>query len=216
NKWQLIELAGAPVAETINGKTPFIQLLAEDNRYSASAGCNGLGGTFTLEKNGKIKFSQGMSTMMACEQMEIETGFKKVLEQADNYTIKGDTLSLNKARMAPLARFVLVKEDKAAELNGTWELDYISGSKISFDGLFPNKKPIITFNLPETGVTGNGGCNNFSASFKMDGNAIQFKDPVSTRMACQGNGEPTFFNSLKTITNYSLNENTLTMIMGDI
>ena len=215
-KWQLIELAGAPVTETINGKIPFIQLSEEENRYSASAGCNGLGGTFTLENNGRIKFSQGMSTMMACEHMEIETGFKKVLEQADNYTIKGDTLSLNKARMAPLARFQLVKENKTTELNGTWELNYISGAKIAFDGLFPNKKPSITFNLPETGITGNGGCNNFRAPFSIDGNAIKFKDPVATRMACPGNGEASFFKSLKTITSYSVNEQTLTLIMGDI
>lgn len=113
-KWQLIELRGTSVAATINGKTPFIQLLDADKRYSASAGCNGLGGTFTLENNGRIKFSQGMSTMMACENMEIETELKNVLEQADNYTVKGNTLSLNKARMAPLARFQEIEENATA------------------------------------------------------------------------------------------------------
>jgi heat shock protein HslJ len=37
--------------------------------------------------------------------MELETQFLKVLEMADNYTIAGDNLVLNRARMAPLARF---------------------------------------------------------------------------------------------------------------
>jgi heat shock protein HslJ len=46
---------------------------------------------------------------MACEHMEIENGLNKALVTADNYSLNGDNLSLNKARMAPLARFKAVK-----------------------------------------------------------------------------------------------------------
>lgn len=108
-KWKLVELAGKPVADKINGKEPFLMLQKNDNRYSASGGCNGMGGNFTVQDNGRIKFSQGMSTMMACEHMEIEKGLSDALITADNYTISGDNLSLNKARMAPLARFKAIK-----------------------------------------------------------------------------------------------------------
>ncbi|WP_316814522.1 META domain-containing protein [Pedobacter nyackensis] len=108
-KWKLVELEGKPVADKINGKEPFILLQKSDSRYSASGGCNGLGGSFTLMDNGRIKFSQGMSTMMACENMEIENGLNKALVAADNYSLSGDDLTLNKARMAPLARFKAVK-----------------------------------------------------------------------------------------------------------
>lgn len=108
-KWKLVELAGKPVADKINGKEPFILFQKKDSRYSASGGCNGMGGTFTLQDNGRIKFSQGMSTMMACENMEIENGLGKALIAADNYSLNGDDLSLNKAKMAPLARFKALK-----------------------------------------------------------------------------------------------------------
>jgi len=108
-KWKLVELAGKPVADKINGKEPFILLQKSDGRYTASGGCNGMGGEFKLQENGRIKFSQGMSTMMACENMEIENGLGKALIAADNYSLNGDDLSLNKARMAPLARFKAVK-----------------------------------------------------------------------------------------------------------
>lgn len=118
-KWQLIELYGKAIPATINGKMPFIEFFEADNRYSASAGCNGLGGSFTLENNGRIKFSQGMSTMMACQNMEVESEFKNVLEQADNYTISGNRLSLNKARMAPLARFQLVEENNVPDMHNS-------------------------------------------------------------------------------------------------
>lgn len=104
-KWKLVELAGKPVADKINGKAPFLLLHTTDNRYSASGGCNGIGGNFSLEANGRIRFSAGMSTKMACENMEVENDLTKALMAADNYSIDGDNLSLNKARMAPLARF---------------------------------------------------------------------------------------------------------------
>jgi heat shock protein HslJ len=104
-KWKLVELAGKPVADKINGKEPFLLLHTTDNRYSASGGCNGIGGNFSLEANGRIRFSAGMSTKMACENMEVENDLTKALMAADNYSIDGDNLSLNKARMAPLARF---------------------------------------------------------------------------------------------------------------
>jgi heat shock protein HslJ len=215
-KWRLTELYGKPVAATINGKMPFILLQDTGSRYSASAGCNGLGGSFTLSGNSRIKFSQGMSTMMACENMEVETEFKKALEQTDNYTVSGNTMSFNKARMAPLARFEAEESTATQELNGTWELDYISGPRIAFEGLYPNKKPFMTFDLPETRATGNSSCNSFNVTFTIDGSNIKFNDPASTRMACPGSGEAVFFNTLKTITKYSVTGNTLNLIMGDI
>lgn len=216
-KWRLIELNGKPVADKINGKEPFIQLQKSDNRYTGSGGCNGLGGTFTLEDNGRIKFSQGMSTMMACENMEIEQGLNKALIATDNYTLKGDTLALNKARMASLARFVQVEStSKALVINGTWEVDYLSGTRIAFDGLFPNKKPTINFDLPSTKATGSGSCNTYNTSFTIEGNKIKFGKLMSTEMACEGDGEAAFFKTLQTVTQYSVTGNTLNLIMGDI
>lgn len=108
-RWKLIELNGKPVAATINGKEPFLMFQKSDNRYTGTGGCNGIGGTFTLAGMGRIKFTQGMSTMMACEEMEVENGLNKVLVTVDNFSLGKDTLSLNKARMAPLARFAAVK-----------------------------------------------------------------------------------------------------------
>lgn len=216
-KWKLIELGGKPVADKINGKEPFIQLQKSDGRYSATGGCNGLGGSFTLEDNGRIKFAQGMSTMMACENMEIEQGLNKALVAVDNYTLNGNTLSLNKARMAPLARFVAATNASERHvLNGTWEVDYISGARIAFEGLYPNKKPTIIFDLPATKASGNSSCNNYSLTFTLDGQKIRFGSPMSTEMACEGNGEATFFKTLETVTQYSVNGNTLNLIMGDI
>ncbi|WP_153799806.1 META domain-containing protein [Foetidibacter luteolus] len=109
-KWQLVELMGQPVATAVNGKEPFIMFNKVDSTYAANGGCNGLGGKYTIdEKTMRIQFRQGMSTMMACADMTVEEGLKKVLGSADNYTVSDTALSLNKARMAPLARFKAVE-----------------------------------------------------------------------------------------------------------
>lgn len=109
--WRLIELNGQAVEETINGKVPFIQLQEEESRYTASAGCNVLAGSYELKAEQlRIRFTQGISTMMACENMELEAELSKVLEAVDNFTENEGILSLNKARMAPLARFKLITE----------------------------------------------------------------------------------------------------------
>ncbi len=108
-RWKVTELYGKAVADKFNDKEPFLELNKESKRYNASGGCNGMGGEFTLLANGRIKFSRGMSTMMACQDMEIEQKLADALIAADNYTINNDNLTLNKGRMAPLARFKAVK-----------------------------------------------------------------------------------------------------------
>ena len=114
-KWKLVELFGKPVADQINGKEAFLKLLQQDKAYlyQASGGCNGIRGTFTTNTTTSvIHFSPGASTKMACPDMSIETGINKVLETVDNYTVskEGDILSLNKGRMAPLAKFRAIAE----------------------------------------------------------------------------------------------------------
>ncbi|MBG9378214.1 META domain-containing protein [Panacibacter sp. DH6] len=105
-KWKLVELMGQPVADSINGKLPFITFNKADSTYAANGGCNGMGGKIKWNAlTMSIKFKQGMSTMMACPDMTVENGLKNVFDAADNYTVNDSVLSLNKARMAPLARF---------------------------------------------------------------------------------------------------------------
>ena len=65
-------------------------------------------GSYELKEGNLITFKQVASTQMACNDMNIENQFKEILERTDNYSILGDKLSLNKARMAPLARFEAV------------------------------------------------------------------------------------------------------------
>jgi len=115
--------------------------------------------------------------------------------------------------------------DKNAEmaanpaLSGTWELYYISGRRIAFEGLYPDKKPTITINVDSNRINGSTSCNVFSGNLKTNRSRINFDAPMAkTMMACPGEGERAFLEILKKITSYALNDNNniLTFNMGDV
>jgi heat shock protein HslJ len=110
------------------------------------------------------------------------------------------------------------KMTDTAVLNGTWELNYITGPRIAFDGLFPEKKPTISFDVVAGKISGNTSCNNFNGKLNVDGNKINFNDPMAmTRMMCQGQGEATFLETLKKVNSWSvIDGNTLNLLMGDL
>jgi len=104
--WRLVALNGQRVAKAEAGKREkHIILKAKDNRLQGFAGCNTMMGTYEVKEGNLIRIKKIASTRMACDDMTTEAVFLKVLEQLDNYTISGNVLSLNKAKMAPLARF---------------------------------------------------------------------------------------------------------------
>jgi heat shock protein HslJ len=109
--------------------------------------------------------------------------------------------------------------NNTTSLEGTWELNYVTGPRIAFDGLYPNTKPTITFNLKESSVSGSNSCNRYSGKLNVEGNKISFKDPMAmTRMFCPGEGENIYMSTLQKIDSYSISEDgkTLNFIMGDI
>ena len=110
--WRLIELFGNPVPANENSANEaHIIFHIEDNRFSGNAGCNRIAGTYELKGSDRITFSQAIATRMMCiNGMETEDQFLQVINTADSYIVKNDTLTLNRARMAPLARFVAVDE----------------------------------------------------------------------------------------------------------
>ena len=109
--WKLIEVRGNAVeVNPVFPQEAYIIFTKEGNVVNGRGGCNSFRGTYTLTGETQIKLSQVISTMMACPDMELESQFLPILEMADNYTISSDGkyLSLNKGRMAPLARFEVV------------------------------------------------------------------------------------------------------------
>jgi copper homeostasis protein (lipoprotein) len=112
-RWQLIELRGRPIAAG-SANNAGLTLRAADALVSGNASCNSFSAHYVITSGRRIRFDRHMATtMMACADMDLEVEFFEVLRMTDNYTVGDDgTLGLNRARMAPLARFLRVKADR--------------------------------------------------------------------------------------------------------
>ncbi len=108
--WKLLTLEGREVTMVKNQeRESYFILKTDQNRVTGFAGCNTFNGTYALEKNSRIRFSPLVTTRKACPDAKVsEAEFLKVFGLADNYIIRGDTLSLNVGRRAPLAVFAAV------------------------------------------------------------------------------------------------------------
>lgn len=107
-RWQLVELNGKEVEG--DAETHYIIFHSEDNRIEAKADCNMLIYNYRIKHQVMLEIEQGLSTLMACPEGSIEDEYREVLNTVDNLSFDGETLTLNKARMAPLAVFKLVTE----------------------------------------------------------------------------------------------------------
>lgn len=92
--WKLAEMNGMPVITPENSKEVHFVLSSEgsEKRIKGFAGCNGLGGNYTLNGD-KIKFTT-MTTKIACDRLDVENFLTKAMESADSYKIKGEKLEL--------------------------------------------------------------------------------------------------------------------------
>lgn len=107
--WKLTELMGKPVVMNENNKKEIhIILKKAGNGVTGFSGCNSIMGKYELKEGSRITFSAMASTMMACPDLTTESEFNKMLGTVDNYSLNGNTMTLNKARMAPMARFEAV------------------------------------------------------------------------------------------------------------
>lgn len=98
-----------------------------------------------------------------------------------------------------------------------WELEYISGTRIAFNGLYPERKPVISFNKATGKITGNNSCNGYTADFTIKGDNIDIGEPGPTTMMYCGDGEQQFLNMMEKINSISIDkESKLNLMIGEI
>lgn len=111
-----------------------------------------------------------------------------------------------------------LKPSNYSKLEGHWVLNYISGPRIAFEGLYPDRKPDIRFDLQKKQVSGQNSCNSYNGPLNADDVHIRFNEPMMmTKMACPGEGESVFMKTLETVTSYTIeNDTILHFISGDV
>jgi heat shock protein HslJ len=107
-RWKLMELNGKKING--NGQTHYVIFHSQNSILEAKAGCNQLNNHYTIKNGSELSISQGISTLMACPNQEIEEEFTEMLTEADQFAVDNDELILKKGTRS-LAVFTLDKED---------------------------------------------------------------------------------------------------------
>ena len=69
------------------------------------------------------------------------------------------------------------------DLSGSWKLQSIQGASTNVH--FKSTEPFIEFNVAESRVTGNAGCNRFNGPFMFSNGKLTIENVVTTRATCQ-------------------------------
>jgi heat shock protein HslJ len=108
-RWRLVEVMGKPVAAASDPEQrPWLAFERDGGRVHGFAGCNTFAGSFEHRAGSRLRFAPLAVTQRACAEMASETELLRLLASVDGYALVGRTLSLHRARMAPLARFEAV------------------------------------------------------------------------------------------------------------
>ena len=176
--WVVTKLSGQPLV----ANTGITANFSDDGTVSGSAGCNRYNGKYALSGS-SITFSLNMAmSMMMCEQavMDQETAYINALSQVKTYTISGDRLSLKDGNDNEL----LVFQAQSQDLSGTsWEAINFNNGNQAIVGVITGTSLTAQFGKDGT-LSGNGGCNNYSGPYKVEGNKIKIGPLASTMMAC--------------------------------
>ena len=205
---------------TLNGEAPLADTevtvnFGEDGRLSGSDGCNRFSTSYTVDGDSITIAPSGASTMMACPEpvMQQAQAFVTALGSAATYAVDGTSLTLNDSAGTAVATFEAVSTD----LTGTsWTVTSYNNGRQAVVGVLADTTLTILFG--ESGqISGSGGCNNYSGSFKSDGvSTIEIGPLISTMMACADpegvmDQETQFLAALQAATVYRIDGSTLEM-----
>lgn len=184
--WKLQTLEGKDYSTFKNNDREVgFTFLKSQNKIRGFAGCNDFFGDYKIQIGNRIRFSAVGSTRMFCPNDDFnESEFLNVFFLADNYTLNGNTLSLNVGKRAPLAVFRKVEKPTEDITEKYWKLKTLEGKEVKMS---KNQEREVYFMLKtnDNSVIGFAGCNSFSGNYTLEeGNRIRFSKMVSTLMAC--------------------------------
>jgi len=171
--------------------TQITAMFGADGTLSGNAGCNNYNTSYTLDGSNITIDPAIATTRMACasDVAEQETAYLAALPNAATYTIQGDTLELRHATGSLIASYTAVAADSGsssgASLTGTtWQLTSFNNGLGGVASLLSGTEITAVFGEDGT-LSGNAGCNSYSTSYTLEGDAITINPAIAvTSMAC--------------------------------
>ncbi|MBN2471326.1 MAG: META domain-containing protein [Anaerolineae bacterium] len=206
-QWNLVTLGGADAA----GDTWPTLMFSADGQASGNTGCNIFRTTYTSEGDALSFDERIITTRRACASAVVsaqEQAYLAALASAATYAFVDDQLTILYGDGEALA---FVRQFSLA--GTTWQLDMLDDAAVIAGSA-------ITLTFDDEGrVSGSGGCNTYSGSYVVDGEALMLSQIASTLRACQdagvGEQEQAYFAALDGATGYVLTGDTLTITYGE-
>ncbi|WP_455666584.1 META domain-containing protein [Phocaeicola sp.] len=187
-EWNITEVDGQKVS---TDRMPFIGFDVAQKRIYGNSGCNRMMGSFEADslKPGALKFGQIGSTRMMCPDMKTEQMVLGALDKVTSFQTVSDqpeVIALCNQDGKPL----MTLEKKAApkvsvaDLAGEWAIETVNGNQAVGNAEIV---PFIGFNVEESRVYGNVGCNTINGAMIQDADkpeALSFGQIAATMMMC--------------------------------
>lgn len=193
---------------------PYIYFDENDNKFYASNGCNILNGEFMINEQSELTFSNILSTMAICPDLDYPSSINNVIKEGSSHKVKlekdekGTIAYLTNSSGKKLLTMVKHNDEL---LNGEWEVVQIGNKKIG-----NQDRPNIFLDIPEKTVHGNTGCNYFNGVLHLDPNSpnsISFSQMAVTMRACPNQEvERLMLVALEEAYSYSLSGNSLKLL----
>ncbi|MBS0522587.1 MAG: META domain-containing protein, partial [Proteobacteria bacterium] len=178
--WVLTSLAGRNVSG------PAATGRFENGRMQGTDGCNRYSSTYTTTGSSIRIGPKGATTQMACppDVMKQAELFAASLVGARTYRVAAGQLQLIGADGAILSTFAA----QPRSLAGTsWRATGINNGKDAVASVIADSTVTMSF-ASDGKVSGSGGCNRYTSTWKADGNALAFTPAAATRMMCAAPG----------------------------
>lgn len=202
--WKLVSINGTDVLE---GSSITLEFGA-DGSLSGSGGCNGYGGSFTIDGD-SFSVSGVMSTLMACADDAVtaqEAAYFAALQAATGYSVSGEELIISDAE-----GMQLVFSRLATLTRASWKL-VAYGTVDAPTAVIEGSSITLTFDK-DGRISGSAGCNTYGAGYSTEGSTLQISAAMSTMMACLQEGvmeqESAFLLALQAATSYRLDGSSL-------
>jgi len=175
----------------LNGQGEWVSVLAgsevtaqfDAGQVGGSAGCNSYFGSYEISGDSLTMGLIGSTEMYCVEEglMDQEGAYLAALGNAASYRISDGKLHIADAEGSTLLTFSV--REPASLTGTTWQLGGYHDGKSAFVSLLPGTE--ITALFDEAGkVAGSAGCNEYTASYAVEDDAISFGPAATTRKAC--------------------------------
>ena len=183
SEWQLESYADASCKMQRLLPKSSIHAIFADGKLHGNGGCNQYSGEYSFTQENKLSISDRIaSTLMACAPpvSQQEQHYLSLLPKVTHYQVKDDVLRLMNAENRLILQYAA--QQTATLENTQWQASGINNGK---GGVVSSPTTqLATARFEEGKISGNAGCNNFSASYTISGHNLTIGPAMTTRKLC--------------------------------